>query len=244
MTTEAIGEFSLDDVEVKDNKIEKFMVEKGKEYRIGFPLLNENKRVFIQEVKHYSLTLNEGTDDEEYLGFRISSDPKVNQAVEEFGGEVETHYVTVVVKYSTDKGGNPTKPLLWECLPVKLNGKKVANLKTLNDEWDLATVDLKVSSDNPAYQYHTYSPLKKAIWRFEDGNATLKALGLEESIEKKVMEAANELKSVMADAIAPELKDAYILRRIGKGGDASGDSGVDVDALDEEFADLGEGDLG
>ena len=124
------------------------------------------------------------------------------------------------------------------------NSKKVANLKALNAEWDLSTVDLSVTSDNPKFQYHVYTPLRKAIWQFEDDNPTLKSLGLDKGIKADVIAAAEALREEMANAIAPSYKDAYILRKLGKGGDEDGDAGVDVDALDEEFGDLGEGDLG
>lgn len=235
----ATEEFDLDDVEVKSGKIEKFMVEKDKKYRVGFPLLNEKGRIKIVKVSHYSFTIGEG-ENEQFNSWRASSDPKVNEAAEAAGAELKSHFVTLVVKYACDKDGKPLIPLNWDVLPVKLDGTKVANLKELNAEWDLAQVDVSISSANPTYQYHTYTPLKKAIWRAPKGDDLLAKLKMDGPIQEAVLAAAKEAEKTMADAIAAEWKDATILKKIGAVKDEEQAGGV---ALDEEFSSLGEDDL-
>lgn len=240
----AVEEFDLDEVEVKSGRVEKFMVEKDKKYRVGFPLLNEKGRIKIVRVNHYAYSTGEG-DDEKFNSWRASLDPKVNEAAEKAGAELKSHFVTCLIKYACNKDGQPLKPLQWEILPVKLDGTKVANLKEINAEWDLATIDVSISSSNPTYQYHTYTPLKKAIWLLEEGDPLLEKLGMEGPIKDQVLAAVAEAEKNMADAIAQEWKDATILRKIGESSSEEEAGGEDpTAALDNEFADLGDGDLG
>lgn len=241
----AVEEFDIDDVEVKSDRVEKFMVEKDKKYRVGFPLLNDKGRVKIVKVDHYTLVTGSG-EDEKFASFQKSSDPEVNKAVEAAGGELKSRFATLMIKYNCDKNGKPLVPLSYEILPVKLDGTKVSNLKDLNSEWDLATIDVSITSSNPTYQYHTYTPLKKAIWLLEKGDPLLEKLGMKKPIKDEVLKAAAEAESTMADAVAQKWKDATILARIGQA--AQEDEEDDISAstnaeLEEEFGELDEDDL-
>lgn len=239
----AVEDFDLDDVEIKPQNMEKFQVEKDKTYRVGFPLVKENGRILIKKVDYFTLTTgSEANDDEQYFSFRKSEDPKVNEAAEAAGAELSTRYVTLLIKYATDKNGKPLLPLQWELIPVKLDGKKVAALKALNEEWDLTTIDIKITSDNPTYQYHTYLPLQKSIWAAAKGDKLLDQLNLDGPITADVQKAVasfGEDVGDIADAIAKGWKDSAIMSKLGGVAEEA-----DTAALDDEFADLGDDDLG
>jgi hypothetical protein len=210
----AVEDFDLDDVEVQTGP-NAFKVEKDKKYRVGFPLLKENGRIRIQKVEYYQYSPN----DDEYYSFRKPEDAELCKQIEAKGAELRSHFVTALLVYRTNKDGKMLTPVDWEVQPVKLNGKKVSNLKEINAEWDLATIDVTISSSNPAFQEHTYTPLRDAIWRCskddEKQAKVLEKLSLDKPITEAVTEAAQECAKSMADAVAFERNAAWIRDKLG-----------------------------
>jgi len=235
----AVEEFDLDEVEVKSGKVEKFKVEKDHKYRVGYPLLNKNGRVKIAKVDFFSYE----DADEHFSSWRASSDKEVNEKAKKAGAVLKTRYVTLLVVYRTNKAGKPLNPLSYEILPVVMDGRKVSALKEINAEWDISTVDISITTENAGYQYHTYTPLKLAIWRLKKGDAQLAKLGLEGPIEEEVIAAAKAMEEDMIDAVAFERSDAKILETLGiSEGEEEDSSAADAD-LDDEFDDLDEDDI-
>jgi hypothetical protein len=206
----AIEDFDLDDVEVKTGP-NKFKVEKDTKYRVGFPLLKENGRILIQKVDYYSYSPN----DDEFYSFRKPADEALCKLVEAKGAELKSHFVTALLVYRTNREGKMLTPVDWDIQPVTLNGKKVANLKEINAEWDLATIDLSLSSSNPAFQEHTYTPMKQAIWREGADSKILEKLELKNPITEAVLAAAKECAKTMADAAAQERTEGWIRDKLG-----------------------------
>lgn len=204
------GYDSLDDIEVKKDKADKFKVEEGFAYRIGFPLLNDNGRVAIQRVDFYTYE----DKDEKFHAWQKSENEEVNKKSEKAGADLKTRYVTAIVVYRTDKAGKPLLPLTWDVKPLVLDNKKLAALKAINAEWDLTTVDLSVTSPNPKMHEHTYTPLKTAIWRLKDAEQ-LKKVQLPASIEADVLVATKEVAEIMSNSIAFKFADSKILSTIG-----------------------------
>ncbi len=210
MSNAAIEDFDLDDVEVKSGP-NAFKVEKDKKYRVGFPLLKENGRIRIQKVDYYQYSPSE----DEYFSFRKPADEELCKQIEAKGAELRSHFVTALLVYRTNSEGKMLTPVDWDIQPVKLNGKKVANLKEINAEWDLATIDVSLSSSNPSFQEHTYTPLRDAIWRAAKDSPILAKLDLKEPITEAVKAAAEARAKEMADAIAYERSDAWIREKLG-----------------------------
>lgn len=236
----SVEEFDLDDVEVRD-KASAFKVDKDTKYRVGFPLLNGNGRIKLVKVAYLAFEDSE----ERFHSWQISDDAELNKTAIAMGAEEKSHFVTMLLVYRCDKSGKPLTPLSWDVQPVKLADKKVKNLKEINAEWDLTSIDISLSSDNPSYQEHTYTPLKTAIWRLKDGDPTLAKVKLEASIEADVLEAANAAAETMTEVVAYKLNDAKIKSILGlaaDGGAEGNGTGAGVD-LDESFNDLGADDL-
>lgn len=234
--SKAHEEFDLDEIEVKSGKVEKFKVEKDYKYRVGYPLLNANGRIRIAKVDFFSYEDAEGN----FTSWRATGNAELDKKAKDAGADLKTRYVTMLVVYRTNKAGAPLSPLAWEVIPVVMDGRKVAALKEINAEWDLATVDVSITTENASYQYHTYTPLKTAIWQLKDGDATLKKLGLDKSIKAEVIAAAEAMSEDMLDAVAFEKSEAKILETLGLTKDSEDDTTAAGDAanIDEDFDDL------
>lgn len=239
MATNAINEFDLDTVEVKSGILPKFKVEKDTKYRIGFPLLNANGRVKIKAVDFFTYE----PDEEKYSAWVATGDPEVDAKAKAAGAELKTRYVTAVVVYRTNKQGQPLNPLTWEVIAMVMDPRKLASLKEINAEWDLATVDVSVTTDNPKYQYHSYTPLKTAIFRLKDGDPTLAKLGLTKSIEAEVLAAANALDENLSDAIAFRRTPQQVLEIIGEAKSEALKQDEVAANIDQEFADVDVADI-
>lgn len=232
-------EFDLDEVEVREDT-SAFKVEKDHKYRVGFPLLNKNGRIKIVKVDYFAFE----DADEKFHSWQKSEDESLNKAAIEKGADEKSHFVTVMIVYRTDKSGKILKPLSYDLMPVKLADKKIKNLKEINAEWDLTSVDLSLTSPNPAYQEHQYTPLKTAIWRAKKGDDTLSKVGADAPIEKEVLEAAAKVAENMTEVVAYSKSDAQIRGILGlTSTDSEGAvEGKGVD-LDEEFEGLSDDDL-
>lgn len=233
----AVEEFSLDDVEVKSNKIEKFKVEKDYRYRVGLPLINDNGKVIIKKVDFFTLEKDEGTPEAKFYSWRASGDPELDRLARERGASLKTRYVTLFVVYRTNKAGQPLNPLTWDILPVVMDGDKVAALKEVNAEWDLATIDLSITTKNAQYQYHTYTPLKTAIWKLPAGDPSLEKLGLSVPITAEVTAAAKAAAVDMVDAVAYERSADWIKQALGLTSTPEAAVGQPAN-IDEAFNDL------
>nr|DAX81682.1 MAG TPA: hypothetical protein [Bacteriophage sp.] len=239
MATNGINECDLDTVEVKSNIPPKFKVEKDTKYRIGYPLLNANGRVKIKAVDFFSYE----PEPDKYASWVATGDPEVDAKAKAKGAELKTRYVTAVVVYRTNKAGQPLNPLTWEVIAVVMDSRKLASLKEINAEWDLATVDVSVTTDNPQYQYHSYTPLKTAIWRLKDGDPTLAKLGLTKSIEAEVIAAAKELDESLSDAVAFTKTPQQVLEILGEAKSEAPKQDEVAANIDQEFADVDVADI-
>lgn len=231
----AVEDFDLDEVEVKTGPTA-FKVEKDKKYRVAFPLLKENGRIRIQKVDYYEYA----PDDDTYFKFRKPADAEFCEQIEAKGAELKSMFVTALCVYRTNSEGKILTPVDWDVMPVKLNGKKVNNLKEINGEWDLATIDVSITSANPTFQEHTYTPLKDAVWRVAKDSKVGEKLGLAESLEEAVTKAAQECAKEMADVIAGERNDGWIRDKLNilteeeqKASEAAGKV-ADFDDLDDD----------
>jgi hypothetical protein len=80
---------------------------------------------------------------------------------------------SVIVKYGTDKMGNPKKPLSYELAPWIFSEQTYIKLKGVNSEFPLATHDVKITCTNEEYQHLDIVPCSESIWTHESLKANI-----------------------------------------------------------------------
>ena len=73
----------------------------------------------------------------------------------------------VLVKYATDRAGNPKTPFSYEIFPWMFGEQTWVKIKTLNNEFPLTTHDIKISCTNDDYQNLDITPCQESIWQMK-----------------------------------------------------------------------------
>lgn len=106
----------------------------------------------------------------------------------------------VLVKYDTDKQGNPKKPFSWETIPWMFSEQTYTKLKNTNSEFPLASHDVKIACTNDEYQHLDINACQECLWQAKD---TIKAKVLTEA--KPVWDFIK--KSIASDMTIEDIKD-------------------------------------
>jgi len=224
--TSALGE-----IKPKTSNMEKFKAEKGKKYRLGFPLLNENGKVRIDRVYYFDKFENkEGGIKIKTIIPKDCTDDQIDQIISKLG-EPKYRYVTPVIVYGTDNNGVIQKPLSYKIVPLVIADGILADLSSINDEFPLSDHDITVSlkeGTDPKYQNLSIFPTsKQAIWK-------------NEKIQDKIQEEVNEVAKEMHKAVASEMSCSAIMEKIGlnsssseytQSGNTVSEDDIDIDDL-------------
>jgi hypothetical protein len=117
----------------------------------------------------------------------------------------------VIIKYNTDKLGNLKKPFGYELLPWIFSEQTFLKLKATNNEFKLATHDIKVSCTNDEFQHLDINPCKESIWSSKD------------VIKEKVLEEAKPIWDFIKKSIASNLSTEEINDLLGIANSAAAD---------------------
>lgn len=106
----------------------------------------------------------------------------------------------VLIKYGTDRLGNPKKPLTYEIIPWIFSEATYIKLKNINAEFLLATHDIKISCSNEDFQHLDIVACSESIWTAQ------------EAFKKSILEQAkpvweNVKRSIASDLSVEEIND-------------------------------------
>ncbi|EJF06577.1 hypothetical protein ThvES_00013440 [Thiovulum sp. ES] len=150
----------IDEIQVSDSKLPEYKVKADTIDLIGFPLLHpKTGKAVFKRVKRFR-----HNDGERWHKFQAPTETEFLKEVIQEIGEPEERFVTVVIKYETDKQGNLKKPITGEILTILLSPTQMINLKKLSKVKSLSKNDLQVSSTNPDFQSKDFTPTNRAIW--------------------------------------------------------------------------------
>ena len=176
MGIENLQSFGFENEEIKGGIFEKYKGKKGQVDRCAI-VFTDPKAMFVGAKIHFKerfFYCKKGLCCEK-LGapkFRIGS---------------------VIIKYGTDKLGNPKAPFSYEVYPWIFSDTAFIKLKTINNEFPLATHDIKISCDNDEYQHLNITPCSEILWQAK------------EELKKKVLDEAKPIWDYIKRGIASDL---------------------------------------
>ena len=133
---------------VSGDKVEKYKGRKGYTDRLGFPLPSR-VRIADTHYKEKHILCKKGVCCE-----------KLGPPTKRIG--------CVVVQYASDKNGKLEQPFRWTVKHWIFSGKKYEELRSINEEHQLATHDLKVTCIEEQYQQLKFVPCNEAAWSKSD----------------------------------------------------------------------------
>lgn len=98
-----------------------------------------------------------------------------------------------LVKYRTDKMGNPRHPFNFDVLPWIFGEHVYYELKKMNEEFPLISHDLKIGCTNEEYQRLDLMPCNESIWQ------------LKEEIKSEVLRAAIPVREFIKNNLAIDM---------------------------------------
>ena len=107
-----------------------------------------------------------------------------------------------MIQYATEKNGAMKAPFNYEIKPWIFSETTFAKLKSLNNEFPLATHDIKISCTNEEYQHLDITPCQESYWQ------------VKEELKKKILDEAKPVwdfikKSLGSNLSAEEIKDLF-----------------------------------
>lgn len=188
----------------KTQNTEKFTAEKGKKYRIGFPLGTDNGQVRVDKVYYW----NKFEQHEGGLKIKalLTDDAEFNKAVTKVLGEPVYRYCTMVAQYSTDANGALLKPLSYKMVPFVFSDAIYVDLISINDEFPINKHDLVLhikDGTDPKYQNLTILPTsKEAIW-------------LNAKLVERMRSESDTGSEAMKDAVASSFSKDKLIEKLG-----------------------------
>jgi len=179
--------FSAGDDDIKGGIYDKYKGKKGEVHR-GAVVYTDPKAMFAGAKIHYF------APGKRY--FRC----KQGLCCEKLGAP-KYRIGAVLIKYGTDKLGNiKTNPFGYELYPWMFSEVAYIKLKTINNEFPLASHDIKIACTNEEYQHLDITPCNEVIWQSK------------EELKKKVLDEAKPLwdyikKGLASDLNVEEIKD-------------------------------------
>jgi hypothetical protein len=194
MGADNLSTFGFENEDIKGGIFEKYKGKKGEIHR-GAIVFTDPKAMFVGAKIHFK---------ERFFYC------KQGFCCEKLGAP-KYRIGSVLIKYGTDKLGSPKQPFSYELYPWIFSDTTFIKLKAINNEFPLATHDIKVSCDNDDYQHLNITPCSEIIWQ-----------GREE-FKKKVLEEAKPIwdyikKGIASDMTVEEIRDLL-----------SGNTGTGVD---------------
>jgi len=206
----------------RPQNVEKFTAEKGKKYRIGFPLGTDNGQVRVDKVFYW----NKFEQHEGGLKIKalLTDDVDFNAKVTKVLGEPVYRYVTIVAQYSTEATGALVKPLSYKLVPFVFSDSVYADLISINDEFPINKHDLVLNikdGTDPKFQNLTILPTsKEAIW-------------LNVKLVEKMRTDSNASADDMVEAVASKWGKDKLIEKLGLTPSTASTSTAD-DTTDED----------
>lgn len=146
-----ISTFGFENDDIKSGMWEKYKGKKGEVHR-GAIVFTDPKAMFVGAKIHFK---------EKFFLCK-------NSICCEKLGSPKWRVGMVLVKYNTDKLGQPKTPFSYDLYPWLFSETTFVKLKTLNNEFPLATHDIKISCSNEEYQHLDITPCQESIWQLKD----------------------------------------------------------------------------
>lgn len=172
----------------------------GDKARIHFPFVNpKNQQVALKKVVYFNF---EDKATKSWARFQApDKDSKAYKIAVQHCGEPQTSYVTPILQYATNNAGRVISGIDYKVLAMTLHKTRMQELKQIQEEYNLAEIDLAVVCNNVDYQNLKFSPLR--VCALSQGFVTIKDRnGLEKKItlDFKRDEVFAQAKEVMNDA--------------------------------------------
>lgn len=214
-------EIGFDDESVEVFEAEFYKGRKGYTDRLVFPLLGEGKDGAL-----VPFTLKARVHYKDGIGtFLCRSTPENKEVCCKTLGDPALRFGTIVLQYSTEKGGKPKKPFGYDIKLWYFSDKKFDKLRSVHREFSLAERDVLISCDNEEYQHLNFTPCKESIMRAK------------EEFAKKVIGQAEKMKPDLKKMLAKSRSIEEIREELGfetaSGQIDESDIGDYSDVLDE-----------
>ena len=206
----------FDTAKVNDEVIKFKMSDKGDVARICFPLINpKTGKVALKKVIRFHYE-NKANNSFAIFQAPTNTSSQAYKTAIEYCGDPKTIYVTPILVYSTNKLGKVISNEDYELTNLVLTPTKIKQLRTLQEEYDLSNIDIKVVLDDAKFQNMTFSPLKGCGLRDGFVNSKNKQGEIKKfpiQINKdQVSNDAFELMKTADSVVAPRWSDAQILK--------------------------------
>lgn len=226
---------SVDEVKVQ-GQVNKFKLDnKDEKARVAFPLVNpKTKKVAMVKVLKFQYS-DKATGS--WATFQApAQDTEAYKVAVKFCGEPQVVYVTPILVYSTNKDGRIINGEEYTMTNLTLPKQRLQAIKALQDEYDLAKIDLIVTCEEPKFQKMQFTPAKEC--GLIDGEVTYSKDGKQRKVTididmDEVLQEAIDMSKESALAVAPHWGEQYIIDYFS--GDQQGDTDFDDDE-DEEPA--------
>lgn len=205
---------SVDEAKVQGQTPKFKLTEKDDKARIHFPFVNpQNGQVALKKVLYFSY---EDKATNSWARFQAPAEgSKAYATARQFCGEPQLCYVTPILQYSTNNTGKVISGIDYEVIALTLSRTRLKEVKQIQDEYNLAEIDLGVVCNEPKYQNLKFSPLKRCA--LNDGFAVVKGRdGLEKKLKleynrDEVFNSAKECMETADMAVAPKWGEQQIL---------------------------------
>jgi hypothetical protein len=181
--------FSFDNEDIKSGLFEKYKGTKNQVDRVGI-IYKDPKAMFAGSKTHFK---------ERYF---LCKKGKCCEIL----GPAKWRVGAVIIKYGTDKQGGLKKPFSYELFPWIFSEGTYTKMKNLNNEFPLATHDIKISCSNEDYQSLDITPCSEVIWTAKD------------ELKTAVLEQATPYWESIKRSIASDLSVEEINELLGAGG--------------------------
>jgi hypothetical protein len=197
---EGLETFSFDNEEIRSGIYEKYKGKKGQIDRCAI-IYTDPKAMFAGTKVHFKER------------FFLCKKGKCC----EICGPAKWRVGSVIIKYGTDKQGNPKKPFSYELFPWIFSEQTYIKLKGVNSEFPLATHDVKISCTNEEYQHLDIVPCSESIWTHD------------ENLKNQVIVAAKPIWEYIKRGLASDLSIEEINDLLGVSQQAASDPSTSLD---------------
>lgn len=219
----------LDTVKVSGQADKFKMTNKDDKARIAFPLVNpKTKKIALKKVLKFNYS-GEGT----WANFQAPTNEngKAYKLAVQHCGEPQVVYVTPILVYSTNKDGRIINGEEYQLTNLVLPRQRLQEIKSLQEEYDLANIDLIATCTETKYQAIKFTPAKEC--GFIAGAITVRKNGEEKKLkisidQDEVIQAAIDMSKESDLAVAPRWSEQAIIDYFSK------DDNSDFDDEDDE----------
>ena len=171
--------FGFENEEIKGGLFDKYKGKKGEVHRNGI-IFTDPKAMFAGAKTHFY---------EPAKRYFLCKNGLCCEKI----GPPKWRVGAVIIKYGTDKLGNVKTPFSYDLYPWVFSETTFIKLKTINNEFPLATHDIKVSCTNEDYQHLDITPCNETIWQAK------------EELKKKILDEAKPIWDYIKKGLASNM---------------------------------------